>query len=112
MCLSVCFSVSPPALDNACHRGVASSVFVAPWFFFNLCCGYVVLFHALHFYHAVASICVRGCVLLFSYVSTSLDLVEQKVMAKGTSIKNVGKKMGLMKKATQTARLGGDPFDV
>ena len=37
--------------------------------------------------------------------------VEQKVMAKGTSIKNVGKKMGLMKdKAAHTAVLGGDPF--
>jgi len=36
----------------------------------------------------------------------------KKVMAKGTGIKSVGKKMGLMNKATQTARLGGDPFDV
>ena len=33
-------------------------------------------------------------------------------MAKGTSIKSVGKKMGLMNKAQRTARLGGDPFDV
>ena len=38
---------------------------------------------------------------------------KQKVMAKGNSIKNVGKKMGLMKaKAAQHAELNGDPFSV
>lgn len=38
---------------------------------------------------------------------------KQKVMAKGNSIKNVGKKMGLMKaKTAQHAELNGDPFSV
>jgi hypothetical protein len=37
----------------------------------------------------------------------------KKVMAKGNSIKNVGKKMGLMKaKTAQHAELNGDPFSV
>lgn len=45
-------------------------------------------------------------------IQKELSSDYKKVMAKGTSVKSVGKKMGLMKKATHTARLGGDPFDV
>jgi len=44
-------------------------------------------------------------------IQKALSQDYKKVMAKGTSIKSVGKKMGLMKdKATHTAVLGGDPF--
>jgi len=46
-------------------------------------------------------------------IQKELSSDYKKVMAKGTGIKSVGKKMGLMKgKAEQTAKLGGDPFNV
>lgn len=44
-------------------------------------------------------------------IQKALSQDYKKVMAKGTSVKSVGKKMGLMKdKAAHTAVLGGDPF--
>lgn len=46
-------------------------------------------------------------------IQKELSSDYKKVLAKGTSIKSAGKKMGLMKgKAEATAKLDGDPFDV
>ena len=52
-------------------------------------------------------------ILFLGTVACCSLLGKQKVMAKGNSIKNVGKKMGLMKaKTAQHAELNGDPFSV
>jgi len=46
-------------------------------------------------------------------IQKELSSDYKKVMAKGNGVKNVGKKMGLMKaKAAQHAELNGDPFSV
>lgn len=115
-----------PTCRAACHRFLwyaCLRVGVAAWWAFSTDVACVLA--SLVAPHPRAAICsptphsinsVSGpmfFILSLGTMACCSPMDEQKVMAKGDSIKNVGKKMGLMKaKTAQHAELNGDPFSV